>query len=133
MELLVTQWAFDSYLELLSKRAFSEQEYWEQIRPDVMLLCSFPKDPKFEQSKFWSPAQNNSGGIIANGYKMKWHQLGHGLVQLRLTIGIFDNNCFLCEAYVKSDGKYEKRQLARFKTYLELIRQNRYTIRGRLK
>ncbi len=77
-------------------------------------------------------AQDQSGQVIPNGYKMKWHQVGNGLVQLRLTAAIFDSECFLCEAYVKGNEKQERRQLARFKTYLQLIRQNRYTIRGRL-
>jgi hypothetical protein len=70
--------------------------------------------------------------IITNGYKMKWHQVGSGHVQLRLTVGIIDNICFLCEAYVKHNEKQDKRQLLRFKHFMQLIRQNRYTIRGRL-
>jgi hypothetical protein len=132
MEILITQWALDSYLELKSQHKICEAEYWQRIRPDVMLLKAFPHEPKFSQGKFWSAAQDRSGEAIANGYKIKWHQVGEGLAQLRLTIGIFDNQCFLCEAYIKSNEKAEKRQLARFKTYLQLIRQGRYTIRGRL-
>lgn len=63
---------------------------------------------------------------------MKWHQIGNGRVQLRLTVGSLDNNYFLCEAYVKKDDKVDKRKLAKFKGYLELIWQGRYTIRGKL-
>ena len=63
---------------------------------------------------------------------MKWHQIGNGKVQLRLTVGIYGNECFLCEAYVKSDEKVDRRKLAKFKGYLDLIRQGCYTIRGRL-
>lgn len=133
MEIFITQWALDSYLDLKYEHVFSKQEYHEIIRPDVFLLKSFPHEGKFSQSKFWSVAQDQGGRVIPNGYKMKWHHIGNGLVQLRLTIGIFDHECFLCEAYVKQNEKMEFRKLARFKTYLQLIRQNQYTIRGRLK
>ena len=103
MDIIITQWALDSYLELKSKRVFDEKTYKETIRPDVLLLSEFPNNPKFEQGKFWSIAQDKSGRAIANGYKMKWHQMGNALVQLRLTVGIFNDECFLCEAYVKSN------------------------------
>ena len=132
VDIIITQWALDSYLELKSKRVFSKEEYQNTIRPDVLLLRDEPDHPKFGQGKFWSVAQDRSGKVIANGYKMKWHQVGNGLVQLRLTIGVFDDECFLCEAYVKSNEKQDHRQLAKFKTYLDLIRKGRYTICGRL-
>jgi hypothetical protein len=64
---------------------------------------------------------------------MKWHQVGNGCVQLRLTVGILGNECFLCEAYVKKDDKVDRRKLSKFKGYLDLIKQGRYVIRGRLK
>ena len=99
MDIIITQWALDSYLELKSKRAFESEEYQEVIRPDVLLLKDYPGHPKFGQGKFWSVAQDRSGKVIANGYKMKWHQMGNGLVQLRLTIGVFNDEYFLCEAY----------------------------------
>lgn len=63
---------------------------------------------------------------------MKWHNIGDGCVQLRLTVGILGNERFLCEAYIKHDDKEDKRRLAKFKGYLALIRQGCYTIRGRL-
>lgn len=132
MDILITQWALDAYLELKRKRVFDENTYKEIIRPDVLLLRDFPDNPKFGQGKFWSVAQDKSGKVIANGYKMKWHQIGNGLVQLRLTVGVFDNECFLCEAYVKSNESQEHRKLAKFKAHLELIRSKKYTICGRL-
>lgn len=132
MEIIITQWALDSYLNLKSENVFSEEEYRTVIRPDVMLLQKFPDEPKFSNGKFWSRAQDHGSQNMTNGYKMKWHQVGSGCVQLRLTVGIFSNECFLCEAYVKQNEKQDKRQLARFKTLLDLIRKNRYTIRGRL-
>jgi hypothetical protein len=136
MEIVLTQWALDSYLDLKQAKAFSPTEYKETIRPDVKLLENYPADPKFANGKFWSPAtlDNNT---LPNGYKMKWHNLGEQRVQLRLTVGLgFDreisNTALLCHAYVKTDPKFEYRQLLKFKTRLELIRRRQYIERGRL-
>ncbi len=96
-----------------------------------MLLKRYPNDPKFSQGKFWSSAQDHSGNKIADGYKMKWHQVGNGKVQLRLPIGMI-KKAILCEAYIKHDDKYEKRQLAKFKVHLQRIRQNLHIVRGKL-
>lgn len=71
MSIIITQWALDSYLELVSERVFSVDEYRLIIRPDVLLLKEYPYHPKFSQGKFWSGAQDNSGKNIANGFKMK--------------------------------------------------------------
>lgn len=130
LEIIITQWALDSYLELKHDNTFTNSEYKNQIRPDVLLLQNFPKDPKFSISKFWSIAESTSR--IPDGYKMKWHQVGNGKVQLRLPVGIM-NQAYLCEAYVKADPKKEKRRLEKFRTHLELIRQNRFIECGRLK
>lgn len=132
MEIIITQWALDSYLELKSKRVFSKEEYKNTIRPNVLLLRDEPDHPKFGQGKFWSIAQDRSGKVIANDHKMKWHQVGNGLVQLRLTIGIFNNECFLCETYVKPNEKQDHRKLEKFRHYLDLIKNKQYVIRGRL-
>lgn len=131
MEIIITNWALNSYLELKSSGVFSEEEYKEIIRPDVLCLRHYPDDPKFRNGKFWSIATERSGNKIQNGYKMKWHQIGNGRVQLRLPVGIF-SEAFLCEAYVKKDPKIEKRQMAKFKVYLQKIRQNEYVENGRL-
>ena len=132
MEIVITEWALDSYLDLLSRNAFTREEYKKTIRPDVRCLHSYPKDPKFKSGKFWSPASNPRGGrSIQNGYKMKWHNLGPGKVQLRLPIGIL-RQAVLCEAYVKENARQEKRKLARFKTHLQLVMMGKYTERGRL-
>lgn len=133
MRVFITEWALNSYLELRGSHVFSDQEYWLTIRPDILRLKVFPNDPKFSQAKFWSPARDDNQVRLAGGYKMKWHQVGNGCVQLRLTIGILDNKCYLCEAYVKENNKVDKRKLAIFKTYLQLIQMNRYIVRGELK
>jgi hypothetical protein len=110
---------------------FPNNYYINVLRPDVILLKNYPHDPKFSQSKFWSIAQDYSGNKIVDGYKMKWHHVGNGKEQLRLSVGMF-NEAFLCEAYIKHDAKYEKRQLAKFKVHLQLIRQNGHIVKGRL-
>lgn len=130
INIIITQWALNSYLDLSAQRVFTPQEYRNDIRPDVLLLKVFPNHTKFQNSKFWSVAQEK-GQILSDGYKMKWHQIGQGRIQLRLPVGIL-TDAFLCGAYVKQHAKQEQRQLAKFKTYLQLIRQNQYTECGRL-
>jgi hypothetical protein len=70
--------------------------------------------------------------ILHDGYKMKWHQLGPGNVQLRLPVMSFTRSAFLCEAYVKSNAATDQRKMARFKTHMNLISQGRYPYRGEL-
>ncbi len=93
--IIITEWAFDSYLELSGTNAFSSDEYWEVIRPDVERLQKYPKDSKFENSKFWSIATLN-GERLSHGFKMKWHNIGAGAVQLRLCVALLDDSAFLC-------------------------------------
>ncbi len=84
---------------------------------------------KFGQGKFWSVAIDSQGQAIADGYKMKWHNMGNGRVNIRLPVAML-SKAVLCEAYVKNDPKKEKRRLARFKTHVQLVRLGRYTTRG---
>jgi hypothetical protein len=132
VDINITGWALDSYLDLKRANVFSEEEFQQIIKPDVLRLLKYPNDAKFSNNKFWSPAAEKSGVIIADGYKMKWHQVGDGKVQLRLTVGLIGNEAYLCEAYVKRDDKFDNRMLARFKVYLKLIRQGQFKIRGKL-
>ena len=131
MDIVLTAWALDSYLDLKHRGVFTSQEYKGTIRPDVLVLKNYPADPKLQNSKFWSQATDRSGNRISGGYKMKWHNIGNGKVQLRLPVGIF-SEAMLCEAYVKGNPKEEQRRLARFKTHLELIRRDQYTECGRI-
>jgi hypothetical protein len=132
MEIVITEWALDSYIQLLSIKAFTKAEYRETIRPDVKRLKIFPNDTKFNSNNFWSPASDHqTGHNIPDGFKMKWHNMGPGKVQLRLPVGIL-KDAVLFEAYVKKNSKQEKRMLARFKTHLQLVRLGRFTERGRL-
>lgn len=130
MDIVITAWALDSYLDLKHKNQFSEEDYKNIIRIDVMLLKNYPTAPEFANNKFWSPA-SSAGVPISGGFKMKWHNLGTNRIQLRLPVGMM-KNAFLLQAYVKTDPKTETRQLAKFKTRLELIRRGQFTECGRL-
>jgi hypothetical protein len=131
LDIIITEWALDSYLELYSRQAFTRGEYQNTIRPDAERLRNYPADPRFQNNKFWSPAVDRSNLPIPDGYKMKWHNMGNGKVQLRLPTAIL-SQAHLCEAYVKENPKQEMRKMARFKTHLQLIRAGRFTERGRL-
>ncbi len=131
MDVVITAWALNSYLVLKHQNAFTDQEYKNVIRPDVLLLKNYQNEAKFKNSKFWSQATDRSGNRIPDGFKMKWHNLGNGKVQLRLPVGLF-SEALLCEAYIKGNAKLEQRKIARFKTHLELIRRGQYTECGRL-
>jgi hypothetical protein len=136
-EVVITEWALDSYLRLKHAGTFSDQEYWDDIRPDVELLRDGAPGThaKFQSSKFWGPAKD-AKGVLPNGFKMKWHQVGQGKVQLRLPIMAGSRGgapaAFLCEAYVKGNAKVEQRKMARFKVHMNLISVDRYTYRGQI-
>jgi hypothetical protein len=130
---VITEWALDSYLNLRHANVFTVQEYKATLRPDVELLKHGNPSPhaKFNNSKFWGPAKQGNA-VLHDGYKMKWHQLGPGKVQLRLPVMSFTRSAFLCEAYVKNNAATDQRRMARFKTHMNLIAQGRYVYRGAL-
>jgi hypothetical protein len=136
VDILITQWALDSYLELKHTKQFSSADYERTIRPDVRLLREFPKPPKFASNKFWSPATVN-GHALPSGFKMKWHNLGDRRVQLRLPVGLgftgeLAMTAVLLHAYIKTDRNSEARQLAKMRTRLELLIMRKYIVKGRL-
>lgn len=63
MEILITDYALSSYLDL--KLYFSDEEYWNVIRPKAEKLKGFPDDEIFDNPKFWGPAKDRKG-IIKN-------------------------------------------------------------------
>lgn len=130
MDIVITDWALQSYLDLLND--FTEAEYREVLRPDAELLKDYPSHPKFDNSKFWGPCKGRNRDIIRNGYKMKWHNIGPGRVQLRLLVAIVDETAFLCNAYAKSNEKKDFREMAKMKIKIQLIKEERYVFRGRL-
>ena len=132
-DVIITDWALGSYLDLKHRQVFTDQEYWNVLRPDVELLrTGIPSShPKFANSKFWGPAKQRNT-VLAGGYKMKWHQIGPGHIQLRLPVMAGSQQAFLCEAYVKVNANTELRKMARFKTQMNLISAGQYTYRGKL-
>lgn len=130
MEIVVTDWALQSYLEL--KAVFTEKEYREVLRPDALLLNEYPNHPKFDNQKFWGPCKDKSGRIIHHGYKIKWHNIGSGRIQLRLLVIIADETAYLCNAYVKDNENTDFREMAKLKIKIQLIKERRFIFRGRL-
>lgn len=130
MDIIITQWALDAYLDTKHKNVFSNGYYTSVLRPNVEKLKNYPHDSEFGNPKFWSVA-TLSTTVIQNGYKMKWHQVGNGKVQLRLPVYLM-KNAFLCNGYIKRDEKFEKRMLAKFKVYRQLIINNHHIERGKL-
>lgn len=130
MEVVITEWALQSYLDL--NHVFTPEEYQKKLRPDAELLASYPKDPKFDNDKFWGPCKDKSGKVIPQGHKMKWHNIGHGRVQLRLLVVIACNSAYLCNAYVKDNENTDFREMAKLKIKIQLINEGKFISRGRL-
>lgn len=130
----ITNWALDSYLALKGS-AFDDHDYRNQLRPDVELLRDWPGNPKFKQSAFWGPAKDMRNNRIDGGYKMKWHNLGPGRVELRLCVAIvpqWPDEAFLCHAYTKDSSHKDKREMATLKVKIQLIENGQVRIRGSL-
>lgn len=142
MEVIITEWGLQSYIELKAKGAFTDEDYKNTLRLDAELLKTddpFDKDhPKFKNSKFWGPAKYK-GTITKFGYKMKWHNLGPGKNQLRLCVVIVETEleetkaqrAFLCTSYIK-DNNTEKREMAKLKTKIRKILDGNFLYRGTL-
>jgi hypothetical protein len=130
VDIVITEWALQSYLEL-AHSAFTADDYWNILRPDVELLSSYPDSPKFKNGAFWGPATSRQRRIL-DGFKMKWHNLGPGRVQLRLPVAVIEDVAYLCEAYVKNSEPTDWRSMARFKVHVKMIREGKFGYRGQL-
>ena len=119
--MIITEWALQSYLDLVHGNVFSRSEYKKHIRPDVELLKSFPNPQnKFGNTNFWGPATDKSGNPIPDGYKMKWHIIGLG------------GRALFCRGYVKGAAAADKREAAKLQLHISIIMQGRHTERGKL-
>jgi hypothetical protein len=132
MRIIITEWGLDSYLDLLGNHVFDQSEYKQVLRPDVKRLLNYPADPKFGVSTFWGPAQSPRG-IVTDGFKMKWHNLGPGRVQLRLCVAIAGGVAYLCQAFVKSNASVDVANGALLTSRIKLVNQGRANLRGELK
>jgi hypothetical protein len=142
MEVVITEWALQSYIDLKAKGIFTDTDYKNILRPDAELLkTNNPFDtnhPKFGNTKFWGPATLN-GVVIKYGHKMKWHNLGPGTIQLRLSVVIVETRlddksekrAFMCTSYVKHD-KSDKREMAKLKIKIQKIADGTFIYRGNL-
>jgi hypothetical protein len=131
MEVVITGWALQSYLDLKHRHAFTNREYQTIFRPDAERLKIFPNDTKFKVRGFWGPATKGNGVNVTDGYKMKWDSVGPGKNELRLCVTIIGPKAFLCQAYIKK-GKNDLRECLNLERYIALIRQGRYVDRGRI-
>lgn len=102
------------------------------IRPDVKLLGSYPTPVKFQNDKFWGPATDRANQAIPRGFKMKWHNVGPGRIQLRLAVALTLAQAFLCQGYVKDSISRDKREAAKLKSRINLIHRGKYQYRGTL-
>jgi hypothetical protein len=134
MNIIITEWALQSYVDLKRQNVFTWDDYKKTLRPDVELLKGGIPSPhaKFSQANFWSPAVGLGGVVVKDGFKMKWHNLGPGRVQLRLLVALVGGNAFLCDAYVKSSDAVDKRFIAKFKNRIRDIYLGQYAFRGSL-
>ena len=138
MQVVITEWALQSYLNLKGKAVFNDRQYKTILRPDAELLNIYPNDLKFSNNKFWGPAKFN-GSMIKHGHKMKWRNFGNGNIQLRLCVAIVETEleevkaerAFLCTSYIKNDQS-EKREMVKLKIKIRKILDGTYTYRGTL-
>lgn len=131
LEIVITEWALQSYLDLLAAHAFTKEEYRTRIRPMVMMLKQWPNLPtELERDKAWSPATID-GRQLANCYKMKWHNLNDRKTkQMRLGVVILEEVAYLCRAYTNKDT--EHLEMLRLKAHAEKIGKGKFEWRGLL-
>jgi hypothetical protein len=136
VDVVITEWALQSYLDLRARAVFTNAEYRGTIRPDVERLKAEPtlplQAPEFQNHSFWSAATDRTGRQIQDGFKMKWHNIGPGRVQLRLLVGVVSGRAFLCRAYVKDSPATDVREMTILKNHIALIRATRFHYRGQL-
>lgn len=135
MRIVITRWGLDAYLGHLHGGLFDRATYRAILRPDILLLQGLlagSPHPKFQNSRFWGPAQDRKGLVIADGYKMKWHNFGNGNVQLRLCVALVGGDAFLCQAYIKTSPVQDKLMAASLKDKIALIRAGNFDERGEL-
>ncbi len=132
MRIVITRWGLDAYLALLHGGVFTQAAYWQVLRPDILRLRGWPTDPWFREARSWGPARDRPNTDVPQGYKMKWHNLGNGNVQLRLCVGLVEGSAYLCHAYVKTSAELDRREAAKLKMRISLIHAGTYQSRGEL-
>lgn len=128
MDIVITNWGLQTYLALRHRNVFTLDDYNDKLRPDALLLRDYPNSPRFQNAKFWGSADNND----ASCFKMKWHNIGPGRVQLRVGVVLHGGDALICEGYVKSSPNADKRYTRRLRVHAELIRRGQYQKLGEL-
>jgi hypothetical protein len=132
MDVVITEWALQSYLDLVATQAFTSREYWDVIRPDVeRLKTDYPNGVKFQSDKFWGPSRV-AANVTSDGFKMKWHNMGSGAVQIRGSIAVIGSRAYLCRGFVKDNNATDQREAMKLKAHIQFIRLGRYVQRGLL-
>ncbi|MCB9764718.1 MAG: hypothetical protein H6739_33390 [Alphaproteobacteria bacterium] len=129
---MITSWALDSYLGLKHSGVLPRELYFQRLRPDILRLRALGQDPRFKDARFWGPAKCSPSETVPDGFKMKWHNLGNGNVQLRLCIGLVDGDAFLCQGFKKTSPGQDFREGFKLMERIRLIRQQRHVEKGAL-
>lgn len=132
MDIILTDWATQSYADLKKKHMFTDQEYWDTLRPDTLKLKQFPGDPHFGNSNKWGPANKGAGQNVSDGFKLKW-TTGPGNNELRVMVAILGQEAFICQGYVKTKPQHDYREALNLEVHISNIRLGRYIKRGELK
>lgn len=131
MRILITEWGWESYGEMVGDQ-FSKAEYWQTLRPDIERLFALSSDAKFRDSKFWGPAESAANKPVSDGYKMKWHNMGSGRIQLRLGVVLIGPTAWLCHAWSKTKDAEDQRQCMALRHRITLIRAGQARIKGEI-
>lgn len=57
MNIVITEWALQSYLELYG--VFTTNEYQEKLRPDAKLLKEYPDNLKFKEGGYYEQSTDS--------------------------------------------------------------------------
>lgn len=68
--------------------------------------------------------------MIPKGFKMKWHNVGTGNIQLRLCVALVGQDAWLCHGYAKTSPQGDLREAAKLKERIRLIENGRVAIKG---
>ena len=60
MDIILTDWAIQSYAALKKRKMFTDRDYNNSLRPDTLKLKKFPTDPFFSNSNSWGPANRGN-------------------------------------------------------------------------
>ena len=119
--IIITSWALDSYRELVPRHV-NVEEYWSTLRPDIVRLRHRTTDARFNNPSFWGPAQSGPNKVISQAFKMKWHNIGPGRIQLRLGVVECEGDYYLCHAWSKTSQNQDFQSAMALRDFVRKIR-----------